>query len=282
MASRPSQSQMRPPTPKSASDTHSSSDHHRESVPPLPPQDSSLKSRTSTSSNPPPRRTPLSFLRRSKSGDPVRKMPPVVASAPPKLPDVVPNGSGNTNNTTGFPRHLLGKDVRDSADILAGNLDDESLADTNGSAQYQHPHPHQHQHPHQYQHEHQHEPPQSLQHQQHQHQQHQHQHQPPQPQQHHQHHQHHQQHQQHHQQQQQPSQLGNFVPGRKSTDSVIGPAGEYVRSSSAGISEDPYANIGSMAHRGRYSYASSAVSTVNSPRRVRRRKDPTPFKFVPP
>lgn len=34
----------------------------------------------------------------------------------------------------------------------------------------------------------------------------------------------------------------------------------------------------SMAHRGRYSYASSVVSTVNGPRRVRRRKDPTPFK----
>lgn len=34
----------------------------------------------------------------------------------------------------------------------------------------------------------------------------------------------------------------------------------------------------SMAHRGRYSYASSMVSTVNSPRRMRRRKDPTPFK----
>ena len=41
---------------------------------------------------------------------------------------------------------------------------------------------------------------------------------------------------------------------------------------------DPYARTESMAHRGRYSYASSAVSTINSPRRVRRRKDPTPFK----
>lgn len=41
---------------------------------------------------------------------------------------------------------------------------------------------------------------------------------------------------------------------------------------------DPYASAGSMAHRGRYSYASSAISTINSPRRVRRRKDPTPFK----
>lgn len=41
---------------------------------------------------------------------------------------------------------------------------------------------------------------------------------------------------------------------------------------------DPYARTESMTNRGRYSYASSAVSTVNSPRRVRRRKDPTPFK----
>lgn len=45
-------------------------------------------------------------------------------------------------------------------------------------------------------------------------------------------------------------------------------------------SVDPYARTESMTHRGRYSYASSAVSTIgiNSPRRVRRRKDPTPFK----
>ena len=43
---------------------------------------------------------------------------------------------------------------------------------------------------------------------------------------------------------------------------------------------DPYARTESMTHRGRYSYASSAVSTINSPRRVRRRKDPTPFKQV--
>ncbi|SPQ19698.1 d6ca6414-1f57-4269-afd7-85c6dd07724c [Thermothielavioides terrestris] len=43
---------------------------------------------------------------------------------------------------------------------------------------------------------------------------------------------------------------------------------------------DPYAHTGSMAHRGRYSYASSAISTINSPRRVRRRKDPTPFNIL--
>lgn len=35
----------------------------------------------------------------------------------------------------------------------------------------------------------------------------------------------------------------------------------------------------SMTHRSRYSYAHSATSSaVNSPRRVRRRKDPTPYK----
>ncbi|KAI1193023.1 septin [Nemania serpens] len=43
---------------------------------------------------------------------------------------------------------------------------------------------------------------------------------------------------------------------------------------------DPYARTESMTNRGRYSYASSAVSTVNSPRRVRRRKDPTPFNIL--
>lgn len=43
---------------------------------------------------------------------------------------------------------------------------------------------------------------------------------------------------------------------------------------------DPYARTESMAHRGRYSYASSAISTINSPRRVRRRKDPTPFNIL--
>lgn len=43
-------------------------------------------------------------------------------------------------------------------------------------------------------------------------------------------------------------------------------------------SVDPYARTESMTDRGRYSYASSAVSTVNNPRKMRRRKDPTPFK----
>ena len=43
---------------------------------------------------------------------------------------------------------------------------------------------------------------------------------------------------------------------------------------------DQYARTESMANRGRASYASSAISTINSPRKIRRRKDPTPFKYV--
>lgn len=42
--------------------------------------------------------------------------------------------------------------------------------------------------------------------------------------------------------------------------------------------DDPFARSDSMAHRGRHSYASSIVSTANGPRRLRRRKDPIPFK----
>lgn len=43
---------------------------------------------------------------------------------------------------------------------------------------------------------------------------------------------------------------------------------------------DPYPRTESMTNRGRYSYASTQATNVNSPRRVRRRKDPTPFKYV--
>ena len=50
------------------------------------------------------------------------------------------------------------------------------------------------------------------------------------------------------------------------------------RSRGGSYAEDPYARTESMTHRGRYSYASSAISAINSPRKVRRRKDPTPFK----
>ena len=42
---------------------------------------------------------------------------------------------------------------------------------------------------------------------------------------------------------------------------------------------DPYGRTESMTNRGRYSYASTAISgNVNSPRRIRRRKDPTLLK----
>ncbi|KAL8863558.1 MAG: hypothetical protein Q9178_000239 [Gyalolechia marmorata] len=43
---------------------------------------------------------------------------------------------------------------------------------------------------------------------------------------------------------------------------------------------DLFMQTGSIAHRGRSSYASSMVSTINSPRRLRKRKDPTPFKYA--
>ncbi|KAF1913933.1 hypothetical protein BDU57DRAFT_456455 [Ampelomyces quisqualis] len=43
---------------------------------------------------------------------------------------------------------------------------------------------------------------------------------------------------------------------------------------------DPYPRTESMTHRSRYSYASSQITTVNSPRRMRRRKDPTPFNIL--
>lgn len=72
---------------------------------------------------------------------------------------------------------------------------------------------------------------------------------------------------------------GSMEPGRSS--SGIGSVPIPPIPSSGGRNGDwvdPYARTESMTHRGRYSYASSAVSTINSPRRVRRRKDPTPFK----
>ncbi|KAI1391923.1 uncharacterized protein F4822DRAFT_425142 [Hypoxylon trugodes] len=67
-------------------------------------------------------------------------------------------------------------------------------------------------------------------------------------------------------------------PGRPSMSSTV--AGHPVPPVPNGAWVDPYARTESMTHRGRYSYASSAVSTINSPRRVRRRKDPTPFNVL--
>ncbi|KAH6620132.1 hypothetical protein C7974DRAFT_226826 [Boeremia exigua] len=51
-------------------------------------------------------------------------------------------------------------------------------------------------------------------------------------------------------------------------------------SSHSFIDTDPYARTESMTNRGRYSYASSQVSAVNSPRRVRKKKQPTPFNIL--
>ncbi|RYC61615.1 hypothetical protein CHU98_g4594 [Xylaria longipes] len=67
-------------------------------------------------------------------------------------------------------------------------------------------------------------------------------------------------------------------PGRPSMSSSV--ARPPVPPVPNGAWVDPYARTESMTNRGRYSYASSAISTVNSPRRVRRRKDPTPFNIL--
>ncbi|KAI1427259.1 septin [Xylaria sp. FL1777] len=70
----------------------------------------------------------------------------------------------------------------------------------------------------------------------------------------------------------------SIEPGRPSMSSSI--ARPPVPPVPNGALVDPYARTESMTNRGRYSYASSAISTVNSPRRVRRRKDPTPFNIL--
>ena len=84
-----------------------------------------------------------------------------------------------------------------------------------------------------------------------------------------------------------PSRPGQFVSTRSVPRQPIDTDGAHnwpippiPQSSSTGLGEhtDPHARTESMTHRGRYSYANSTISTVNSPRRVRRRKDPTPFK----
>ncbi|KAI5801762.1 hypothetical protein DFH27DRAFT_68326 [Peziza echinospora] len=76
--------------------------------------------------------------------------------------------------------------------------------------------------------------------------------------------------------------IPGMSPGRKSTDTGSGVSSGYGKSigkDSALVPEEPLNAAASMAHRGRYSVA-SAGSTVNSPRRVRRRKDPTPFNIL--
>ncbi|KAF2747471.1 hypothetical protein M011DRAFT_443271 [Sporormia fimetaria CBS 119925] len=60
-----------------------------------------------------------------------------------------------------------------------------------------------------------------------------------------------------------------------------GPAPPLPANAASFMDYDPYPASESMTNRGRYSYASSAVSAaVNNPRRVRRRKDPTPFNIL--
>lgn len=78
---------------------------------------------------------------------------------------------------------------------------------------------------------------------------------------------------------------GDYTPNkgsRMATQPNLAVAPPAAGSSPSYMDYDPYARSESMTHRGRYSYASSHISTVNSPRRVRRRKDPTPFKYVTP
>ncbi|TVY51000.1 Septin-7 [Lachnellula cervina] len=72
----------------------------------------------------------------------------------------------------------------------------------------------------------------------------------------------------------------SMEPGRSSTATGSVPIPPIPNNSRNSDWVDPYARTESMTHRGRYSYASSAVSTINSPRRVRRRKDPTPFNIL--
>lgn len=67
------------------------------------------------------------------------------------------------------------------------------------------------------------------------------------------------------------------------SSSAVSSSPPYNPGNSTGSGEyvvDPYEDrTQSITNRGRFSYASSHVNAVNSPRRVRRRKDPTPFKY---
>ncbi|CAZ84145.1 unnamed protein product [Tuber melanosporum] len=189
----------RPPTPKSSSPPQSSS------RPPVP-ENTKVKDKESH----PPRRSSLGFLRRSRSGDPVRKTSPspIVAPSPPKLPEypLAPSRNGFVS------------DIRDSVAIFSGHAMSSFTESPPSSEDARSP----------------------------------------------------------------SNGPGGYIPGRKSTDSVVGVSGgtRYLKSSSVPLTDDPYAKEGSMAHRGRYSYASSAANSVNSPRRVRRRRDPTPFNIL--
>jgi hypothetical protein len=71
-------------------------------------------------------------------------------------------------------------------------------------------------------------------------------------------------------------------PGAMASGSASSSQANVARSAATSNGEpvDPTTERGeSMRNRGRYSYASSvSPANVSSPRRVRRRKDPTPFK----
>ena len=87
------------------------------------------------------------------------------------------------------------------------------------------------------------------------------------------------------------SRPGNSMPSSSYANSSSSPAyavrgGQVPSSPPAGRTNGEYVDSDSvvernesMTHRGRYSYASSIVPVnTSSPRRIRRRKDPTPFK----
>lgn len=81
--------------------------------------------------------------------------------------------------------------------------------------------------------------------------------------------------------------VSSLIPGYSARESSSRSSAEATRAAASKVpippipnnGFDPYARSESMTNRGRYSYASSgAMSTINNPRRIRRRKDPTPFK----
>lgn len=81
--------------------------------------------------------------------------------------------------------------------------------------------------------------------------------------------------------------VSSIIPGGYTRESSSRSSAEATRAAASKVpippipnnGFDPYARSESMTNRGRYSYASSSgMSTVNNPRRIRRRKDPTPFK----
>lgn len=83
--------------------------------------------------------------------------------------------------------------------------------------------------------------------------------------------------------------VSSIIPGGYTRESSSRSSAEATRAAASKVpippipsnGFDPYARSESMTNRGRYSYASSsAMSTINNPRRIRRRKDPTPFNIL--